>query len=147
MAKFTDVLLTTDYDRTLTAPDATIPENNLEAICYFMENGGAFTVNTGRTVASSGLGVMGAENIVDGPSLWDQICIPNMEMLHMVFMDQLPDSLVTDTTHHFTELRDRQNIGIIRETVAVVFSVFHKINPLRNHIVNDGRDVSFVWWI
>ena len=53
MAKFTDVLLTTDYDRTLTAPDSTIPENNLEAIRYFMENGGAFTVNTGRTVASS----------------------------------------------------------------------------------------------
>lgn len=53
MAKFSDILLTTDYDRTLTAPDSTIPEKNLEAIRYFMENGGAFTVNTGRTVASS----------------------------------------------------------------------------------------------
>ena len=53
MAKFTDVLLTTDYDRTLTAPDSTIPEKNIEAIRYFMENGGAFTVNSGRTVASS----------------------------------------------------------------------------------------------
>ena len=53
MAKFSDVLLTTDYDRTLTAPDATIPERNLEAIRYFIENGGAFTVNTGRTIASS----------------------------------------------------------------------------------------------
>ena len=65
----------------------------------------------------------------------------------MIFMDQLSGSLVADATHHFTELRDRQNIGIIRETIAVVFSVFHKINPLKNHIVNDGRDVSFVWWI
>ena len=54
MAKYTDVLLTSDYDRTLTAPDATIPEKNLEAIRHFMENGGAFTVNTGRTVASAG---------------------------------------------------------------------------------------------
>lgn len=53
MAKFSDILLTTDYDRTLTAPDSTIPEKNLEAIRYFMENGGAFTVNTGRTVPSS----------------------------------------------------------------------------------------------
>ena len=90
---------------------------------------------------------MGAENIVDGPFLWNQICIPNMEMLHMVFMDQLPSSLVADAAHHVTELRDRQNIWTIRETVAVVFSVFHKINPLRNYIVNDGRDVSCVWWI
>ena len=53
MAKFSDVLLTVDYDRTLTAPDSTIPANNLEAIRYFIDNGGAFTVNTGRTVASS----------------------------------------------------------------------------------------------
>ena len=50
MGIFSDVLLTVDYDRTLTAPDSTIPERNIEAIRYFMENGGAFTVNTGRSV-------------------------------------------------------------------------------------------------
>jgi len=50
MGKFSDVLLTVDYDRTLTAPDSSIPERNLEAIRYFMENDGAFTVNTGRSV-------------------------------------------------------------------------------------------------
>ena len=47
---FSDVLLTVDYDRTLTAPDSTIPARNLEAIRFFMERGGAFTVNTGRSV-------------------------------------------------------------------------------------------------
>ena len=50
MGIFSDVLLTVDYDRTLTAPDSTIPQRNIEAIHYFMENGGAFTVNTGRSV-------------------------------------------------------------------------------------------------
>ena len=50
MGIYSDVLLTVDYDRTLTAPDSTIPQRNLEAIRYFMENGGAFTVNTGRSV-------------------------------------------------------------------------------------------------
>ena len=50
MGIFSDILLTVDYDRTLTAPDSTIPERNLEAIRYFIENGGAFTVNTGRSV-------------------------------------------------------------------------------------------------
>jgi len=50
MAIFDDVLLTVDYDRTLTANDSTIPERNLEAIRYFIENGGVFTVNTGRSV-------------------------------------------------------------------------------------------------
>ena len=52
MGIFRDVLITTDYDRTLTAPDSSIPQRNLEAIRYFIENGGAFTVNTGRTIPS-----------------------------------------------------------------------------------------------
>jgi len=50
MGIFSDILLTVDYDRTLTAPDSTIPERNIEAIRYFIENGGAFTVNTGRSL-------------------------------------------------------------------------------------------------
>ena len=50
MGIYSDILLTVDFDRTLTAPDSTIPQRNLEAIRYFMDNGGAFTVNTGRSV-------------------------------------------------------------------------------------------------
>ena len=47
---FSDVLLTVDYDMTLTAPDSSIPQRNLEAIRYFMDHGGSFTLNTGRSV-------------------------------------------------------------------------------------------------
>ncbi|MDO5401776.1 MAG: HAD family hydrolase [Eubacteriales bacterium] len=54
MGKFSDILLTVDYDRTLTAPDATVPQRNLEAIRYFMAEGGAFTVNTGRSLPMAG---------------------------------------------------------------------------------------------
>ena len=50
MGIYSDVLLTVDFDRTLTAPDSSIPERNIEAIEYFMANGGIFTVNTGRSV-------------------------------------------------------------------------------------------------
>lgn len=53
MSIYSDILLTVDYDRTLTAPDSTIPERNLEAIRYFMAQGGAFTVNTGRSIPMS----------------------------------------------------------------------------------------------
>lgn len=52
MGRFSDVLLTVDFDRTLTAPDSTIPQRNLDAITWFMENGGHFTVNTGRSTAT-----------------------------------------------------------------------------------------------
>ena len=50
MIDFSDILLTVDYDRTLTAPDSTIPQRNIEAIEYFIAHGGAFTVNTGRSL-------------------------------------------------------------------------------------------------
>ena len=49
---FSDILLTVDFDRTLTGPDSKIPQRNLDAIAFFMENGGKFTVNTGRSVSS-----------------------------------------------------------------------------------------------
>ncbi len=52
MALFDDVLLTVDYDRTLTGPDSSIPQRNLVAIRYFTENGGTFTVNTGRSTTT-----------------------------------------------------------------------------------------------
>ena len=54
MHDFSDILMTVDYDRTMTAPDSTVPERNLAAIRYFMENGGTFTVNTGRSCPMTG---------------------------------------------------------------------------------------------
>ena len=53
MALFSDILLTVDYDRTLTDMSGRVPDHNLEAIEYFMDNGGAFTVNTGRSLPQS----------------------------------------------------------------------------------------------
>lgn len=50
MALFEDVLLTVDFDRTFTGPDSRIPQRNLDAVRFFMDNGGHFTVNTGRSL-------------------------------------------------------------------------------------------------
>ena len=49
---FSDVLLTVDFDRTMTGPDSKIPQRNLDAVAFFMENGGSFTINTGHSVSS-----------------------------------------------------------------------------------------------
>ena len=65
---FSDVLLTVDFDRTLTATDSTIPPRNLEAIEYFTAHGGAFTVNTGRSVPMS-RGMLLPEVPVNAPLL------------------------------------------------------------------------------
>ena len=49
---FSDILLTVDFDRTLTGPNGEIPQANIRAIEYFIANGGSFTVNTGRGPAT-----------------------------------------------------------------------------------------------
>ncbi len=54
MGVFSDVLLTVDFDRTLTDPAGQVPQRNLTAIRYFMENGGRFTVNSGRSMMTYG---------------------------------------------------------------------------------------------
>lgn len=59
MGIYSDVLLTVDFDRTLTGPDSTVPQRNMDAILYFMENGGAFTVNTGRGIPMSANNIIG----------------------------------------------------------------------------------------
>ena len=59
MGIFDDILLTVDFDRTLTGTDSSVPQRNLDAIRYFMENGGAFTVNTGRSVPMSAQNIIG----------------------------------------------------------------------------------------
>lgn len=50
MKRFSNCLLVSDYDNTLTGPDGTVPSKNLAAIDRFMSMGGRFTVATGRSL-------------------------------------------------------------------------------------------------
>lgn len=49
MLQYSDILITADFDRTLTDPDSKVPARNVEAVRWFIEQGGAFTINTGRS--------------------------------------------------------------------------------------------------
>lgn len=48
MGKFDGVLLCTDYDDTFCTATGAVPRANQEAVAYFKEQGGLFTVATGR---------------------------------------------------------------------------------------------------
>lgn len=48
MGKFTGLLVCSDLDGTLLAHEPRISQENLDAIAYFCENGGRFTLATGR---------------------------------------------------------------------------------------------------
>ena len=121
MGIYSDILLTVDYDRTLTAPDSTIPERNLEAIRYFMENGGTFTVNTGRSVPMTkvfrdGVTVNAPLLLYNGSAAYD-LSRKELEFCHIIDLDMwetvhtcmelFPDLTVevqaTDAHYRFTE--------------------------------------------
>lgn len=50
MGKFSGILLASDFDGTLASSAGVVSAKNREAIRYFIENGGYFTVCTGRSV-------------------------------------------------------------------------------------------------
>ncbi len=50
MGKFSGYLIVSDMDATLLCDNHTVSEKNRQAIAYFIENGGYFTVATGRMV-------------------------------------------------------------------------------------------------
>ena len=52
MGKYTGILLVSDWDRTVTGPDRTIPPANTEAVLRFMAEGGLLSIATGHTRVS-----------------------------------------------------------------------------------------------
>ena len=53
MGKFTGVLFTSDFDHTISDHSGAIPQANLEAIEYFVKEGGRFCLNTGRSIPAA----------------------------------------------------------------------------------------------
>ena len=89
---FSDVLLTVDYDRTMTGPDSKIPQRNLEAVDFFMKNGGTFTINTGRSVSSfkKHLGKVPVNAPIlmyNGSARWDKGKLTDLKLLDFDLWD------------------------------------------------------------
>lgn len=106
MANYSDILLAVDFDRTLTAPDSTIPERNLEAIRYFMEQGGAFALNTGRSVpmASRYLDAIPGNApfiLYNGSAAYDR---EKQELQQCRIIDLNPEAVIGDLLNRFSDL-------------------------------------------
>ena len=85
---FSDVLMTVDFDRTMTGPDSKIPQRNLDAVAFFTENGGTFTINTGRSRASfkKHLGKVPVNAPIlmyNGSARWEEGKLTQMKLLDM----------------------------------------------------------------
>ena len=85
---FSDVLMTVDFDRTMPGPDSKIPQRNLDAVAFFTENGGTFTINTGRSMASfkKHLGKVPVNAPIlmyNGSARWEEGKLTQMKLLDM----------------------------------------------------------------
>jgi HAD superfamily hydrolase (TIGR01484 family) len=103
---FSDVLLTVDYDRTLTDTHANIPQRNLDAIRYFMENGGTFTVNSGRSLPMTqcfrDTVPVNAPLLLYTGSAWYDTVTGQLENCHLIDLD--PMQVVYELQAKFPEL-------------------------------------------
>ena len=107
---FSDVLLAVDFDRTLTAADSSIPQRNIEAIRYFMENGGAFTINTGRSVPMTNwfrdqVPFNAPLLLYNGSAAWDA---KTGQFTQAYELDLDPQTFILDLQERFPELNVEQ---------------------------------------
>lgn len=76
MKDFSEILLVSDYDRTMTAHSGEIPEANRRAVEEFISRGGAFTIATGRSkpmfeLPRRGLRLNAPALIANGAAVWE----------------------------------------------------------------------------
>jgi hydroxymethylpyrimidine pyrophosphatase-like HAD family hydrolase len=146
MALFSDILLTADFDRTLTAPDSTVPQRNIEAIRYFIDNGGAFTVNTGRSVPMTKVfrdvvpvnaplllyNGSAAYDLEKGEFTFCHLIDADMGETVRFAMAQLPDMI--------TEIQGAEAHYTFTENP--VWHYFNKKNGCRGQVVAPGDDIG-----
>ena len=94
---FSDVLLTVDFDRTITGMDGKIPERNIAAIHYFMENGGTFTINTGRSTntmkAHMDVPVNAPLLLYNGSAAWENGQLVNVHEINLPVWETLNEMM------------------------------------------------------
>lgn len=76
MEDYSDIMLVSDYDRTMTSLSGEVPACNLCAVEEFIERGGVFTIATGRSkpmfeLPRRGLRLNAPAIIANGAAIWD----------------------------------------------------------------------------
>ena len=88
--KFEGYLICSDYDGTFATAGAPVPEN-LPALAYFVQNGGRFTLATGRTVEF--IRDKGLQDLINAPA-----CLCNGSVIYDYREDKLLQSVSLDFT-------------------------------------------------
>ncbi len=107
MGRYDDFLLISDFDRTLTSHQDSIPQANLDAIEYFLSEGGVFTVATGRSVPLFRTRAMSVPHNAPPILFNGAVCYDYQRDLPL-FCHEMPSSsreLAQDLVAHYPQLR------------------------------------------
>lgn len=104
--KFSGILITSDFDDTF-FDRGYIPERNLNAIDYFMKNGGLFTINTARPVDSlenylSMFSINAPASLCNGAILYDY---PKKRIMESHFIDPHALTVTKEIYEKFENVR------------------------------------------
>ena len=104
--KFSGVLIASDIDGTLLGSDERVSPKNIEAIKYFTENGGRFTVSTGRSLQTfsdlAGRIPMNAPAIhANGALLYDHA---QKRVISERFMPEIIKRVVPDVSQRYPDV-------------------------------------------
>ena len=141
---FSDVLMTVDFDRTMTGPDSRIPQRNLDAVAFFMENGGTFTINTGRSVASfkKHLGKVPVNAPIlmyNGSARWEDGKLTRMKLLDMDLWETI-ETLRKEFPGMNVEIQGVDAHYLIQPEPAYV--AFYDALKWRYRVVETGEDLG-----
>ena len=102
MKDFSELLLVSDFDRTLTDRNSRIPQANLDAIADFEAKGGLFTLATGRSIpmfeaqaalvpSNAPLILYNGAAVYDGRTLSQRVLLPDGPGLLRYLVENFPD--------------------------------------------------------
>ena len=107
MALFSDILLSVDFDRTLTAPDSSIPQRNIDAIRKADSLGIRVAISTGRMIEDASdfirrydlpcmliaaNGARAASGPMPGGEMLYRTALPHADILCLTEVDDTPEN-------------------------------------------------------
>ena len=141
---FSNVLMTVDFDRTMTDPKSKIPQRNLDAVAFFMENGGTFTINTGRSVSSfhkhlGHLPVNAPVLMYNGSARWENGVLTDLKLLDLDLWETV--KTVRELFPHMNlEIQGTQYHDLVEPEGA--YAKFYVQLGWPHRIVNPGDDLG-----
>lgn len=147
--KFENILVISDLDGTFLDKELDIPKNNIDAVEYFIENGGYFTVATGRPPQSvevllKSFKVNAPGIVFNGGGIYD---FAKKEYLYTLCLDNSAKEIVKLIISRF------KNVGIVIYSGKIMYSpvdndMYHRMMNVEKSASKfcDIDEIPFPWF-